>query len=68
MAMIAGYWTSQVCGSVACLGLAYHLDGGVATIPNLAAVTSADADGLGRPLRPASPSACSPSTTTAGFR
>ena len=51
MAMISGYWPSQICGAVARLGLADHLADGPATIPDLAALTSADRDGLGRLLR-----------------
>ena len=53
MAMITGYWASQVCGATARLGLADHLADGPATIAELAAATSADPDGLGRLLRAA---------------
>ena len=53
MAMITGYWASQVCGATARLGLADHLAGGPATIAELAAAASADPDGLGRLLRAA---------------
>ena len=51
--MITGYWVSQVCAAAARLGLADHLADGSATIPELAEVTSADPDGLGRLLRAA---------------
>lgn len=49
--MINGYWVSQICGTVARLGLADHLADGPATIGTLAAATSANPDGLGRLLR-----------------
>ena len=51
MAMITGYWVSQICGTAARLGLADQLAAGPATIPELAAATSADPDGLGRLVR-----------------
>jgi hypothetical protein len=51
--MIGGYWVSQICGTTARLGLADHLVGGPRTILDLATITSADADGLGRLLRAA---------------
>lgn len=53
MAMIAGYWGSQVCGATARLRLADHLADGPATAAELAAAASADRDGLGRLLRAA---------------
>ncbi len=53
MAMISGYWASQVCGAAARLGIADHLADGPATIAELAAAASADPDGLGRLLRAA---------------
>jgi SAM-dependent methyltransferase len=49
--VITGYWISQVCGATARLGLADHLAGSSATIPELAQATSADPDGLSRLLR-----------------
>ena len=51
MAMITGYWVSQICGTAARPGLADQLAAGPATIPELAAATSADPDGLGRLVR-----------------
>lgn len=51
MAMATAYWASQVCGTAARLRLADHLSDGPATIPELAAVTAADPDGLSRLLR-----------------
>jgi hypothetical protein len=41
MAMISGYWPSQICGTVAPLGMADHLAHGPVTIAELAALTSA---------------------------
>ena len=51
MAMIQGYWVSQVCGTTARLRLADHFDNGPRTVAELASLTSADPDGLGRLLR-----------------
>lgn len=53
MAMISGYWPSQICGTVARLRIADHLADSPATIAELEALTSADPDGLGRLLRAA---------------
>lgn len=49
--MIQGYWVSQICGTVARLRLADQFDHGSRTVAELARVTSADPDGLGRLLR-----------------
>jgi hypothetical protein len=49
--MISGYWASQICGTTARLGLADHLLDGPRTVLDLAGLTSADPDGLGRLLR-----------------
>ena len=51
MQMINGYWVSQICGAAARLRLADHLADGAATIDELAALTLANPDGLGRLLR-----------------
>ena len=52
-AMISGYWVSQICGATARLGLADHLLDGPLTVAELARLTSADPDGVGRLLRAA---------------
>ena len=51
MAMIHGYWVSQICGTAAQLRLAEQFDRGPRTVAELASFTSADPDGLGRLLR-----------------
>ena len=51
--MIGGYWVSQICGTTARLGIADHLRDGPRTTLELATITSADLDGLGRLLRAA---------------
>lgn len=51
MEMIQGYWVSQICGTAARLRLADQLEHGPRTIAELASLTSADPDGLGRLLR-----------------
>lgn len=49
--MIQGYWVSQICATVARLGLADRLHDGPRTVPELASLTSTDPGGLGRLLR-----------------
>lgn len=49
--LIQWYWSSQICGSAARLGLAEHLRHGPRTIAELASLTLAEPDGLGRLLR-----------------
>ena len=49
--MIHGYWSSQICGTTARLGIADKLEDGPRTISELASLISADPDGLGRLLR-----------------
>lgn len=51
MEMIGGFWGSQICGTTARLRLADHLLDGPRTVSELATLTAADADGLGRLLR-----------------
>lgn len=66
--MINGYWVSQICGTVARLGLADHLADGPATIGALAAATSANPDGLGRLLRAGTTVGLFAETDTGRFR
>lgn len=66
--MIDGYWVSQICGTVARLGLADHLADGPATISELAAATSANPDGLGRLLRAGTTVGLFAETGTGRFR
>ena len=51
MEMIQGYRVSQICGTVARLRLADQLERGPRTVTELARITSADPDGLGRLLQ-----------------
>ena len=53
MRMIQGYWLSQICAATARLALADHLADGARSGGELASITAADADGLGRLLRAA---------------
>lgn len=53
MGMIHGYWVSQICGTAARLRIADKLEDGPRTVSELASLTSADPDGLGRLLRAA---------------
>lgn len=51
--MIHGYWVSQICGTMARLGIADKLEDGPRAVAELAILTSSDPDGLGRLLRAA---------------
>jgi hypothetical protein len=53
IAMIQGYWVSQICGTAARLGLADQLVDGPRTVSELASLISTDRDGLGRLMRAA---------------
>jgi Dimerisation domain len=53
MRMIQAYWLSQICAASARLRLPDHLAGGPRSVSQLASVTAADSDGLGRLLRAA---------------
>ncbi len=53
MQMISGYWVSQICATVARLGLADQVVDGPRTVRELAGATSANPDGVGRLLRAA---------------